>query len=143
MKSQTASPLRGEIVLVEDNTELSEVLIEMIQDLIGPFRIVCFTNGREALSYLLKNSDSVSGVISDLMMNEMDGIDFLASIRKDERTRALPFLFLSGAELSVFSNLLQGYEFNGFIPKPVHPKTLKTLIENNFRVIHGLQREAA
>ena len=127
--------LSGQIVVVEDNEEVNEILAHMLQSMSKNVEIICFKNGKDALSYLLENQHCVCGIISDLMMSEMDGIDFLASLRKDTRTRDVPFLFLSGAEPSVFSNLLKGYSFSGFIPKPVEPRMLKSLIEFNFRSV--------
>jgi CheY-like chemotaxis protein len=125
--------IRGHIVIVEDNLEISEILTDMIREFSAQIQVTCFTSSKQALTYLLQNPDSVSGVISDLMMPEMDGIDFLASLRKDPRTQGVPFLFLSGAEPSVFSNLLRGYQFSGFIPKPIEAEALKNMIEFNFR----------
>jgi CheY-like chemotaxis protein len=127
--------ISGQIVLVEDNEEVSELLAHLLQDISKGIKVVRFSNGKEALTYLTQYHESVSGVISDLMMSEMDGIDFLATLRKDARTASLPFLFLSGADPSVFSNLLKGYQFSGFIAKPVHPLNLKNLVEYHFRAI--------
>ncbi len=125
--------IKGHIVIVEDNLEISEILTDMIHELSPSLKVTCFASSRQALTYLLQNPESVCGVISDLMMPEMDGIDFLASLRNDERTQSIPFLFLSGAEPAVFSNLLRGYQFSGFIPKPIEADALKNMIEFNFR----------
>jgi CheY-like chemotaxis protein len=134
--------MSGTIVIVEDNQEVCEILCNALQSISRKIQLVCFENCKEALAYLLKNHDTTCGVISDLMMSEMDGIDFLASLRKDSRTQDLPFLFLSGAEPSVFSSLLKGYAFSGFIPKPFETKVLKHLIEFNFRKVQPIEKAA-
>ncbi|MGZ5278614.1 MAG: response regulator [Pseudobdellovibrionaceae bacterium] len=139
MKSDRIS---GQIILVEDNEEVSEIMCHFLEDISKNIKVVRFSNGKDALAYLTQYYDSVSGVISDLMMSEMDGIDFLATLRKDSRTASLPFLFLSGADPTVFSNLLKGYQFSGFIAKPVHPVNLKDLIQSHFRTIRSTSLSA-
>jgi CheY-like chemotaxis protein len=55
-------------------------------------------NGRVALERLpLVNPDIV---LLDLMMPEMDGFEFVDVIRRDEKTRHLPLIALTAAELS-------------------------------------------
>jgi diguanylate cyclase (GGDEF)-like protein len=50
------------------------------------------TNGVEALQVLDKEK-SVDGIVSDILMPDMDGFQLCLEVRKNEKTSALPFIF--------------------------------------------------
>ncbi|MCH7412031.1 response regulator [Belliella sp. R4-6] len=79
------------ILLVEDEEVLRANLKEILE--LNDFEVVEFSNGEDALSFLLKNS--VDLIISDLMMPRMDGHDFLRKIKADPYLEKTPFILLS------------------------------------------------
>lgn len=118
---------RPSVLLVEDNVELAEAMIEYLEDSTG-FHFVHFKSGKPALSYLEERPHAVVGVLSDLMMKDMDGIDFLERIRKNPKLNQLPFIFVSGTEPNVFGNLLKPQDYQAFIQKPVDFGQLEKLM---------------
>ncbi len=85
----------------------------------------CAANGREALALLEKQQ--VDLVISDLVMPEMDGFQFMHQAR--ERYPALPFIFYTalGSIESAVSAIKQG-AFD-YLEKPLDPKNFDVVIQ--------------
>lgn len=123
---------RLSVLLVEDNADLAEALIEYLEDTTG-FQFIHFKSGRPALSYLEERPHAVVGVLSDLMMKDMDGIDFLGRIRKNPKLNQLPFIFVSGTDPNVFGNLLKKEDYQAFVQKPVDFNKLEQLMAQFFQ----------
>ena len=80
------------LLVVEDNKELREYIADILSE---HYNITTATNGRDAYELLVSPSYRPDIVLSDIMMPEMDGFELLSKIRKNERTRNLPFCFLT------------------------------------------------
>jgi signal transduction histidine kinase/DNA-binding NarL/FixJ family response regulator len=79
------------ILIVEDNVEMLNFLRNKLRD---KYNVVVARNGREALERMnsLSNLDLI---ISDVMMNEMDGYEFCVAVSQNDRFAHIPFVFLS------------------------------------------------
>lgn len=119
------------IILVEDNIDFAETVKEFIEDA-TPYRILHFKSGRPALAYLDERSSGVIGIFSDLMMKDMDGIDFLSRLRKSSHYSHLPLIFISGTEPMAFQNLLKPHQFAAFLQKPIDFVRMVDLIKKHF-----------
>ncbi len=126
-----STPFKKQIVLIEDNGDFADTLKEFIEDA-TPYQIVHFKAGSQALAYLEDRSNSVIGILSDLMMKDMDGIDFLARLRKNHVFGSKPLIFISGTEPMVFESLLRPYKYSAFVQKPVDFMKIISLIEQHF-----------
>ncbi len=119
------------VLLVEDNADLAEAMIEYLEDSTG-FQFIHFKSGKPALAYLEDRPHSVVGILSDLMMKDMDGIDFLGRIRKNAKLSQLPFIFVSGTDPNVFGNLLKREDYQAFVQKPLDFNKLEKLMVQFF-----------
>lgn len=82
--------LKSTILIVEDNIDL----LSSIKDSLEPYyNILCALNGKEALAIL--NKCLVDLIISDIMMDQIDGYELLELIRKNDNYRTIPFVFLT------------------------------------------------
>ena len=79
------------IMVVEDNQALLTILKDT---LCVEFNIICAVNGKEALDKL-KFRIVPSLIISDVMMDEMDGFAFYENIQRNRKMVGIPFIFLS------------------------------------------------
>jgi len=82
---------KATILLVEDNTEMSDFLKNMLKEL---YNIYIAEDGSEALEKL----DIISKpdiIISDIMMDKMDGIQFFDEINKNPDFSDILFIFLT------------------------------------------------
>lgn len=112
------------ILLVEDNEEISK----MIQTTLSEFEIVTAENGYEAVQIAKENVPDL--IISDIMMPEMDGIEFCQWIRDNESTSHIPLIILTARadKKTKLEGLNAGAD--DFITKPFYAEELKTRVNN-------------
>ncbi|MFZ3229036.1 MAG: response regulator [Pseudobdellovibrio sp.] len=78
------------ILITEDDVELLQVLVDDLKDL--GMEIITATNGKIGLELAKKHNFSM--ILSDISMPEMNGLEFLKSIRL--HGLEVPFIVLSG-----------------------------------------------
>lgn len=119
------------ILLVDDDPELLQLHNHYLTQ--AGFNTLCATDGVEALKLLDKHLESISLIISDILMPNMDGYELCRKIRTNNSKNNLPVVFVSG--LTTLEEKLQGYAAGGddYITKPIEPEILlekiKLLIE--------------
>jgi DNA-binding NarL/FixJ family response regulator len=69
-------------------------------------------------------------VISDVMMPQLDGFQFLKKLRDDPRFKSLPVIFLTARGMT--SDRILGYQagVDAYLSKPFEPDELVALVEN-------------
>ncbi len=82
--------MKGNLLLIDDEIELSESMKELFEDEAGNIYIAC--NGEEALQILEDNQ--IDCVVSDIKMPVMDGLKFMKAAR--ERGHSQPIIFFTG-----------------------------------------------
>ena len=78
------------ILIIEDNDDLRNFISCNLSDL---FQTVVAKNGEEGLEMAINHLPSL--IISDVMMPELDGLQFAQKIRSDERTCHIPVILLT------------------------------------------------
>lgn len=102
--SMTSHPTpRSTILLVNDNAEVREMIAAMLQH--EGYNVVSAPNGSSALE--LAHSVDPDIVISDVVMPEMDGLEFCRRLKQDARTANIPVLLASGVLIAA-EDTLQG-----------------------------------
>ncbi|PCH54149.1 MAG: hybrid sensor histidine kinase/response regulator [Flavobacteriaceae bacterium] len=116
---------RKVVLIVEDEIEIQALINEMLKE---KYKILMASNGVEALKIVETNIPDI--IISDVMMPEMDGLEFCRKIKKNIKTCHIPFILLT-AKSSVI-NRIEGLESgaNSYIPKPFYPEHLLVRIQN-------------
>ncbi|MFK7772201.1 MAG: response regulator [Saprospiraceae bacterium] len=118
------------ILIVEDHKEISQ----FIRSLLEPYYKLSFAySGKEALEVLAshekeKTEDKISLIVSDIMMPEMDGLQFLEKIKKHEKWKQLPFIFLTGYTSSDSRIKALKFGIEDYLIKPFEPEELITRI---------------
>ena len=84
------------VLVVDDEAGTRELLTEMLES--GGFVPVQAANGKAALEAL--SQVSVSAVLLDLVMPEMDGFELLVRMKEDPGLRNIPVLVLTGKDLT-------------------------------------------
>jgi DNA-binding response OmpR family regulator len=79
------------ILLIEDDTALRENTAELLE--LSGFRIFTAANGRIGIDKAKKEVPDI--IICDIMMPEIDGYGVLESVASEEKTKHIPFIFLS------------------------------------------------
>ena len=105
---------RRRLVLVVDDQEINRALLEMI--LSEEYDLIFAENGRQALEQIEKYRETLSIVLLDLMMPEMDGFEVLARLRDDGTLLDLPVIVLTAEKSAELRSLQLGAA--DFITKP-------------------------
>ncbi|MCI4647107.1 ATP-binding protein [Phaeodactylibacter sp.] len=119
------------LLIVEDNAEM----LTLLQHTLGAeYQLSTAADGQEALS-ILEGEDSISIVISDIIMPNMNGFELLEKVRATPKLRHLPFLLLT----AMSENTAQQQAFNlgvdYFLSKPFEPEELCARINSMVRNI--------
>lgn len=117
--------MKPAILLVEDNEEMLEFLAD---DLNEAYNVKTADNGREALDVL--HREVIQLVISDVMMDVMDGFALCKAIKTTFEFTHIPVILLT-AKNSLQSKI-EGLELgaDAYIEKPFSPEHLHVQISN-------------
>lgn len=115
-----------QLLLVDDEPGLREAVQAYLED--SGFSVEVASNARDAWEWLQKHSPDL--VISDLMMPQVDGYQFLKQMREDPRFKALPVVFLTARGMK--SDRIAGYQAgcDAYLPKPFDPDELVAIVQN-------------
>ncbi|MCC9137583.1 two-component regulator propeller domain-containing protein [Pontibacter silvestris] len=113
------------VLLVEDNEDFRLYLKDSLGEY---FSIIEAKNGQEGWQKALACMPDL--IISDLMMPELNGIDFCKKIKKDQRTAHIPFVLLTAHKAEEVK--LKGLDIgaNDFISKPFNFEMLLSRTRN-------------
>jgi CheY-like chemotaxis protein len=108
------------ILIVEDDEDVSDSFTEVLQE--DGHRVVTFEDGRLALDYLRQKSVLPRMIFLDFVMPRMDGWQFLAERKRDDRIAKVPIVGVSGSDRVDVSALSRGVV--ELLRKPVSLETL-------------------
>jgi CheY-like chemotaxis protein len=108
------------ILLIEDDQVDMMRITRALKEIGVTNQIVHRENGEDALNYL-QNEDSEKPclILLDLSMPIMNGIEFLQTVKKDEKLRRIPVVILTASDDP--KDKLNGFNFGiaGYMGKPV------------------------
>ncbi|MFN3360726.1 MAG: response regulator transcription factor [Pseudanabaenaceae cyanobacterium] len=118
--------MTGHLLLVDDEPGLREAVSAYLED--SGFTVKMAANGKEAWQSI--EADRPDLVISDIMMPQVNGYEFLQKIRSDERFLNLPVIFLTARGMT--SDRIKGYQsgVDAYIAKPFDPEELVAIVQN-------------
>lgn len=118
--------MSAQLLLVDDEPGLREAVKDYLQE--SGFTVQVASNAHEGWELLQQNTPDL--VISDIMMPQIDGYQFLKQMRDDPRFQSLPVVFLTAKGMT--TDRIQGYQagVDAYLPKPFDPDELVAIIEN-------------
>jgi CheY-like chemotaxis protein len=123
---------RGSLsVLVVDDDDLQRQFLARLLARAGIGPLFWATNGRSALEAFREEQQPIDVVVCDLLMPEMDGIEFLKQVSDEGYTPSV--VISSGADEDTQREMetvarTHGLRVLGFIPKPVSVDALLTVL---------------
>ena len=118
------------VVAIDDN---DAVLSSVKKYFIGSelVKVVgCFNDGKEGLSYLIKNADDYDVVLLDILLPKIDGIRMLEELKKRDITKKI--IVLSSFKDDYTIKKLQKLQASYYMLKPVDMKILEERIVDLF-----------
>lgn len=118
--------MSAQLLLVDDEPGLREAVKDYLEE--SGFKVQVASNAREGWELMQQSTPEL--VISDIMMPQVDGYQFLKQLREDPRFVSLPVIFLTAKGMT--SDRIQGYQagVDGYLPKPFDPDELIAIVEN-------------
>jgi CheY-like chemotaxis protein len=89
------APLKKNILVVDDDADIRDTLAQVLED--EGYRVVCASNGLEALEMLRSDPAIPALILLDLMMPVMNGWQFNEERRKDDRLARIPLVVVTAA----------------------------------------------
>ena len=113
-------------ILLVDDQELGLMSMGSVLKDCG-YDLIKARSGAEALSYLLLEEFAV--ILMDVQMPEMNGFETATYIKKRERTRSIPIIFVTGHDKDE-RFMVHGYESGAvdYLFKPFEPQILKSKV---------------
>ncbi|HOP85370.1 MAG TPA: response regulator [Syntrophorhabdaceae bacterium] len=114
-------------VLIVDDFSTMRKIIKNVLKQIGIESVIEAENGKMALELLKK--EQIDLIISDWIMPEMTGIDFLKACKSEEQTKKIPFIMVTAEAQK--GNIMEAIKsgVDNYIVKPFTPEKLQTAIE--------------
>jgi two-component system, response regulator len=129
-----------EILLVEDSLSDAELTIRALKKRNLANHLVHLKNGAEALDFVF-GTGAYNGnpnmaprvILLDLKMPKVNGLEVLAAIRQDERTKTIPVVVLTSSKEDLDIEACYALGANSYIVKPVEfDEFMKTVSELGF-----------
>lgn len=118
--------MTGHLLLVDDEPGLREAVQAYLED--SGFTVDVASNAKAGWDLLQQCIPDL--VISDIMMPEVDGYQFLAQMREDPRFLRLPIVFLTARGMT--KDRIEGYNagVDAYLSKPFDPDELVAIVTN-------------
>ncbi|RGD76901.1 hybrid sensor histidine kinase/response regulator [Bacteroides caccae] len=113
------------MLIVEDNSDLQTYLYQYF---ISDFNIITANNGKEALTMVYDKMPDM--IITDVMMPEMDGLEFSTKVKNNLLSSHIPIIMLTAK--SEKENEMEGLEtgVDYYLKKPFDPQQLRVIVTN-------------
>jgi DNA-binding response OmpR family regulator len=112
------------IVIVEDTADLRVSIVELLR--MEGYSVSSAMHGEEALTLLQKINPTPNLIITDLLMPEMNGFDFIARVRKNIKWQSVPILVFTAMPPHENEEKVLEMGANSYLKKP---STLEDLVE--------------
>tara|TARA_R110002167_G_scaffold307895_3_gene512477 strand:- start:519 stop:1571 length:1053 start_codon:yes stop_codon:yes gene_type:complete len=114
------------VLIIEDDTVLRENTAEILE--LAGYEVLTAPNGKRGVSTALEQLPDM--IVCDIMMPELDGYGVLETLNKEERTKYIPFIFLSAK--TERKDVRKGMELGAddYLTKPFEESELIGAIES-------------
>ncbi len=122
---------QGPIIVIEDDLEDQEILTEVFKNLAYPNEVIFFSDGQEALDYLVSSKEKPFLILSDINMPKLSGFELRDKIYTNEKLtlKCIPYLFFTTA--STPQTVIDAYSksVQGFFVKPANMDRLQATVK--------------
>lgn len=113
------------VLVVDDESDVRAVVCGCLEDVAG-WEVIIAGSGAEGLEKI--QSHKPDAVVLDVMMPEMDGLEFLRQVKGNPETRTIPVVLLTAKVSLIDSNTAAELGVAGAISKPFNPLLLSQQI---------------
>lgn len=117
--------MKKNILVVEDERSMQMLLENFLSQ---SFNVVVMGNGKEAFDWL-QSGQIPALIIADINMPEMDGYEFVKSLKTSGYFRDIPIIMLSGNDSSTERVKFLRLGARDYLVKPFNPEELMLRVE--------------
>ncbi len=131
-------PEAARVLLVDDQPANLDVLCKVLEA--DNYRVLLAPSGEVALKTAARAQPDL--ILLDVMMPEMDGYEVCRRLKADEKTRAIPVIFITARDLH--EDVVQGFEIGAvdYITKPFREREVLVRVRTHVE-LSRLHRELA
>ncbi|MET0387038.1 MAG: PAS domain-containing protein, partial [Polyangiales bacterium] len=128
----TVNPLAGLHLLIVDDSPINLELAEAILVRVGA-TVVTASNGQRAIDVLTSTPRPFDGVLMDVQMPVLDGLDATRRIRRIPGLATLPIFAVTAGALSSERQRAAEAGMDGFITKPFEPRGMIRVLQERLK----------
>ncbi len=119
------SPEKQNLLIIEDNADLRSYVSGLFTE---DYNVYTATNGREGVKEAMETIPDL--IISDIMMDEMDGLEVCQHLKSDQKTDHIPIVLLTARadQETKLTGLKHGAD--AYLLKPFESEELKAIAQN-------------
>jgi DNA-binding response OmpR family regulator len=117
--------VKKKVLIVDDKQTIAKIIQVYIAD---TFECIYFDDPIKAIAWL-QESNMPDLIISDINMPNMNGVEFLDYIKKNDLFKSIPFVILSGEDSTSQKIELLEKGADDYISKPFNPMELKVRLK--------------
>lgn len=121
------------ILVVDDEADVRRIATLSLTH-VGGFAVIEATGGREAIEKAV--DEEPDAILLDVMMPGMDGVETLSALRRDDRTKAIPIVFVTARAMANEVSRLKDQGAAGVLTKPFNAMTLPAEL---LEVLHAVR----
>lgn len=114
------------VLLIEDDSTLRENTAELLE--LEHYKVITASNGKDGL--LMAKQQLPDIIVCDIMMPQLDGYGVLEGLSKYEKTKFIPFIFLSAKTERKDVRKGMNLGADDYITKPFEEEELLTALES-------------
>ena len=140
-KGNVTENMDQDILLIVDDDEVNRVILrEIFQD---AYQIEEAENGEEGLQFIQDKKERICGILLDVVMPVMNGMELLEKLKEKKLLDSLP-IFLITAEISQ-NTIKNGYEMGvmDVITKPVVPYVVRRRVDSVIELFRSRKKMKA
>ena len=120
---------KAEILAVDDTPMNLDIILETLDD---EYEISISSDGKEALEVLETTIPDL--ILLDIMMPGMDGFEVCSILKKDERLKDIPVIFLTA--LNSTEDVVKGLSLGAvdYVYKPFNPEELRSRVRTHIEL---------
>lgn len=122
------------LLIVDDQASGILALANILK---SEYNIYAARNGRDAIRAAAEKQPDV--ILLDVVMPVMDGYEVIAELKKDERTRKIPVIFVTGLDNAGDEERGLALQAADYITKPFSPAIVKLRVRGQIQIVSQLR----
>lgn len=117
--------------MIDDDADECQLIEEALARLNIPNRLLCFSDGKEAIAYLTETTERPFLILSDINMPGMGGLELRRHINENEnlKRKSIPFIFLTTSATPHAVGEAYKMSVQGFFEKPHDMREIAGLLK--------------